>query len=119
MPAQADAGEGLGPSQGGKRRQRKEEGLKRGSTGFIQSLFSPVPILRTFHYWGKPVPYLKLFWVKPVKKHPVYYMFDRRTDGRVQFGGILILLPHPLACRPSLSVQSPNEQKPAELSVNL
>ena len=46
-------------------------------------------------------------------------MFDRRTDGRVQFGGILILLPHPLACRPSLSVQSPNEQKPAELSVNL
>ena len=46
-------------------------------------------------------------------------MFDRRTDGRVQFGGILILLLPPLACRPSLSVQSPNEQKPAELSVNL
>ena len=70
MHAQADAGEGLGRSQGGKRRQRKEEGLKRGSTGFIQSLFSPLPILRTFHDWGEPVPFLELFLVKPVKKTP-------------------------------------------------
>ena len=116
MHAQVDAGEGLAPSQGGKRRQRKEEGLKRGSTGFIQSLFSPVPILRLyFSLLGETSSILKTF----LGETSVYYMFDRRTDGRVQFGGILILLPHPLACRPSLSVQSPNEQKPAELSVNL
>ena len=26
-----------------------------------------------FHYWAGPVPYLELFWVKPVrKKHPVF-----------------------------------------------
>ena len=23
-----------------------------------------------FHYWAEPVPYLELFWVKPVKKSP-------------------------------------------------
>ena len=40
--AQADAGEGLGRSQGGEGRQRKENGLKSRSTGFIQSLFGPV-----------------------------------------------------------------------------
>ena len=51
MHAQAGAGERLGRSQGGQRRKRKEKGLKRGSTGFIKSLFGPVSILRTF--WVK------------------------------------------------------------------
>ena len=51
MHAQADAGEVLGRSHGGKRRRRKENGLKRGSTGFLQSLFGQVSLS------------LELFWV--------------------------------------------------------
>ena len=77
MHAQAHAGEGLGRSQGGKRRQRMGKGLKRGSTDFIKNLFGPVCILRTFlgessffHYWAELVPYFELFWLKPVKKTP-------------------------------------------------
>ena len=98
--------------------KEKKRGWKEGAQALYRVYLVHFPYLELFTIGGETVPYLEPFWVKPVKKHPVYYMFDRRTDGRVQFGGILILLP-PLACRPSLSVQSPNEQKPAELSVNL
>ena len=52
MHAQADAGEVLGRSHGGKRRRRKENGLKRGSTGFLQSLFGQVSMN------------LELFWLR-------------------------------------------------------
>ena len=47
--AQADAGEGLGRSQGGKHRQGKEEGVQALYRVYLVQLFSP--IIRKFHYY--------------------------------------------------------------------
>ena len=85
--AQADAGEGLGRSQGGKHRQGKEEGVQALYRVYLVQLFSP--ILGTFHYWAEPVPYLEHFWVKPVKITPCTN-FDKKhlKDGlQVQVSG--------------------------------
>ena len=77
MHAQAHAGEGLGRSQGGKRRQRMGKELKRGCTDFIKNLFGPVCILQTFlgessffSLLGGISSILRTFLLKPVKKTP-------------------------------------------------
>ena len=91
MHAQVPAGEGLGRSYGGKRRQRKN-GLKRGSTGFLRSLFGQVSM------------YLKLFWVKghffAIGRNQ-FHTFLGETSENIQISkvylqkGIYIRLPAP------------------------
>ena len=71
----------------------KKRGWKEGVQALYRVYLVHIPYLELFTIGGETVPYQ---W----KKHPVYYMFDRRTDGRVQFGGILILPPTRLHVAP-------------------
>ena len=82
MHVQADAGEGLGRSQCGKRRQRREKLAEKREyrlyTEFIWSSFHTFLGERSFfHYWAEPFPYLEVFWAEGGGFDLIY----RGTDG--------------------------------------